>query len=334
MKPAKAQQIFGQLKNPHLRYGEGMRFDLKDFLFEDYFTALLKGEDNVVVSGVEGVKLGVGESVCTGDGVVDKIVAGHFAVGGKVRRIEITGRVDDVIEISSESADVGVETIKIIARKGSVARIIDRQTSSVGARYKSRVICVEVEEGAQLDIVSVQMSGKGVMIFERRICRVGARGKLVWRDRVEGGKFVSLHMQTFLCGEAEMRIETVHVAKGDQLYDLKMDCSHQGAGSKSLLLARGVVFDSAKSVYRGTIHIGAGVSGCIGHQRSDVLLVGDRSRADSVPVLDVRNDDVECSHGSTISKIDEEQLFYLQSRGVSLDEAQRVVVEGFVGERE
>ena len=95
------------------------------------------------------------------------------------------------------------------------------------------------------------------------------------------------------------------------------------------MATRTVLDDSAKAVYRGLIRIEKGADRTDSHQHSDTLLLGDESRADAVPELEIENGDVRCSHGATIGQIDEDKLFYMMSRGIDARTAKKQVIKGF-----
>lgn len=95
------------------------------------------------------------------------------------------------------------------------------------------------------------------------------------------------------------------------------------------MTTRTVLDGSAKAVYRGLIRIEKGADRTVSHQHSDTLLLGDESRADAVPELEIENDDVQCSHGATIGQIDKDKLFYMMSRGIDAHTAKRQVIKGF-----
>ena len=95
---------------------------------------------------------------------------------------------------------------------------------------------------------------------------------------------------------------------------------------------RWVITRNSKAIIKGLIKIGPDANSSNGYQKSDVLLLDKTSRAISLPDLKIHNDDVKCSHGSTITRIDAEKIFYLKSRGISSSEAQALIIEGLYDE--
>ncbi|MCH2668619.1 MAG: SufD family Fe-S cluster assembly protein, partial [Gammaproteobacteria bacterium] len=104
---------------------------------------------------------------------------------------------------------------------------------------------------------------------------------------------------------------------------------HRAEGQTSDLLFKGALRDGSRSVWQGMINVEPGAQKTDGFQANRNLLLAKEARADSIPGLEIQADDVRCTHAATISKLEEEHLFYLMSRGIHLEEARKVVVDGF-----
>ncbi len=104
---------------------------------------------------------------------------------------------------------------------------------------------------------------------------------------------------------------------------------HEAENCKSDLLYKGALQDKSRLVWRGMIKVDVGAQKTDGYQRNDNLMLSADSRADSIPGLEIEADDVRCTHGATAGRVDEEQIFYCQSRGLTRKEAIRTVVTGF-----
>jgi Fe-S cluster assembly protein SufD len=103
---------------------------------------------------------------------------------------------------------------------------------------------------------------------------------------------------------------------------------HTGKNTQSLILNKEVLHNS-KAIVKGLVKINPDANSSSGYQKSDALILDDASRAISVPDLEIHNHDVKCTHGSTITKLDKEKIFYLQSRGILKDDAEKLLVDGF-----
>jgi Fe-S cluster assembly protein SufD len=124
----------------------------------------------------------------------------------------------------------------------------------------------------------------------------------------------------------------LYFADGEQMHDFRTIQDHVAANGTSDLLFKGAVQDDSLSVYTGLIRIGPDARGSVAFQTNRNLTLGPGSWAESVPNLDIKNNDVRCSHASAVGPIDEEQRFYIESRGVPPEVAERLIVLGFFDE--
>ena len=128
---------------------------------------------------------------------------------------------------------------------------------------------------------------------------------------------------------ASSRLRSVYLGTEDQLHDVRTIQDHQAGHSTSDLLCKGAVADQARSVYTGTIRIRNGAIRSDAVQNNHNLVLGDGAQAESVPNLDILENDVRCAHGSTVGPVDEDQRYYLESRGIEPEVAERLLVAGF-----
>jgi Fe-S cluster assembly protein SufB len=105
---------------------------------------------------------------------------------------------------------------------------------------------------------------------------------------------------------------------------------HAAPNTSSTIISKSVARSCGRSSYRGLVQINEGAHGSRSTVKCDALLVDDISRSDTYPYVDVRDDDVSMGHEATVSKVSDDQLFYLMSRGLSEDEAMAMIVRGFV----
>ena len=115
----------------------------------------------------------------------------------------------------------------------------------------------------------------------------------------------------------------------DQHFDYDTQQNHMAPHTSSDLLFKGALTGSSRSVWQGMIYVAPDAQKTDGYQSNRNLMLSDDARADSIPGLEILADDVRCTHGATMGKIDSEELFYLGSRGIPADESQRLIVEGF-----
>ena len=112
--------------------------------------------------------------------------------------------------------------------------------------------------------------------------------------------------------------------------DTTTNIEHKVAGTQSSQLIKGVVDGEAKGVFQGKIHIHPNAIQTEGHQLHKALLLSDSAEVDCKPELEIYADDVKCSHGAATGELDKEQLFYMLSRGISEDDARKMLVEAFL----
>ncbi|HVA70811.1 MAG TPA: Fe-S cluster assembly protein SufD [Acidimicrobiales bacterium] len=128
---------------------------------------------------------------------------------------------------------------------------------------------------------------------------------------------------------ASNELRTTFLGSGDQVHDFRTRQYHVAPRTTSTLLSKGAVADRSRSVYTGLIEIEKGAKRTDARQTNHNLLLSPAAHADSVPNLEIRENDVMCAHASTVGPLDELQRWYLESRGVSRDDAQRLLIQGF-----
>ena len=116
----------------------------------------------------------------------------------------------------------------------------------------------------------------------------------------------------------------------DQKFDLGLDVIHNSPNTYSNILSKGALNDSSKVNCRGLIKISKNASNSNGYQKQDAILLSDNAEANSIPKLEIDNNDVRCTHGATVSQVEEDKLFYLMSRGLDEKEAKSEIVKGFL----
>jgi Fe-S cluster assembly protein SufD len=128
---------------------------------------------------------------------------------------------------------------------------------------------------------------------------------------------------------AENELRTTFLGAGRQVHDFRTHQFHKAQRSRSTLLSKGAVADESRSVYTGLIEIEKGAKRTDARQTNHNLLLSPHAHADSVPNLDIRENDVMCAHASSVGPLDELQRWYLESRGVTRADAERLIIQGF-----
>jgi Fe-S cluster assembly protein SufD len=128
---------------------------------------------------------------------------------------------------------------------------------------------------------------------------------------------------------AENELRTTVLGTGTQIHDYRTRQFHIAGRTRSTLLSKGAVADTARCVYTGLIEIEKGAKRTDARQTNHNLLLSPHAHADSVPNLDIRENDVMCAHASSVGPLDELQRWYLESRGVPREAAERLMIQGF-----
>jgi Fe-S cluster assembly protein SufD len=125
------------------------------------------------------------------------------------------------------------------------------------------------------------------------------------------------------------RMSGFYFTDGVQHLDHDTQQNHHAPHTTSDLLFKGALKDRSRSVWQGMIYVAPGAQKADGYQANRNLVLSRTARADSIPGLEILADDVRCTHGATVGKIDPDQVYYLRSRGIPYDDAERLIVEGF-----
>jgi cysteine desulfurase/selenocysteine lyase len=149
--------------------------------------------------------------------------------------------------------------------------------------------------------------------------------QLQWND-----VSVSATNTAYLAGKGAGAIfKSIYLGRGQDVSKTNARMIHAASNTSSNMLTKSAMLDRSKGIYRGLIRILSDAKGCDAYQRAEALLLGDDSHVDAEPLLEIANNDVKCSHGVAIGQINEEQLFYMQSRGIPLSEASNLLLQGF-----
>jgi Fe-S cluster assembly protein SufD len=201
---------------------------------------------------------------------------------------------------------------------------VDGQTLHAG------LVEIHVGEGANLRFVELQSWGEHVWNFSHERARVGRDGNLDWIFGALGSHLTKNFSDMDLLGEGSSgRMSGFYFTDSDQHLDLDTQQNHLAAHTTSDLLYKGALKDRSRSVWQGMIYVAPGAQKTDGYQANRNLTLSPKARADSIPGLEILADDVRCTHGATVGKIDPELVFYLRARGIPQADAERLVVEGF-----
>ena len=219
------------------------------------------------------------------------------------------------------------------AGDNSDATVIEHQSSSDVTAFSDPVVDLDVGDAARLRYLNVQDLGARVFQVGYQASRVGRDATLQSSVVALGGDYARVRTDSRIDGKGGTSYLTaVYFADGNRMHDFRTIQDHIAPKTTSDLLFKGAVSDQARSVYSGLIRVGKEARGTNAYQTNRNLVLSEGAGAESVPNLEIETNDVVCSHASAVGPIDDEQRYYLESRGIPPEVAERLIVLGFFGE--
>jgi Fe-S cluster assembly protein SufD len=213
------------------------------------------------------------------------------------------------------------------------AGVVEVVGSGDVAALVAPVVELDIADAARLSYLGVQELGRRVWQVAYQASRVGRDASLTSFTASLGGAYARLRTDSRLTGQGgSTQLMAAFFGDGDQMHDFRTLQDHDAPRTTSDLLFKGAVRNRARSVYSGLIRVRKGAHGSNAFQTNRNLVLSEGAHADSVPNLEIEENDVRCSHASTVGPIDDEQRYYLESRGVPPAAADRLIVSGFFGD--
>jgi Fe-S cluster assembly protein SufD len=246
-------------------------------------------------------------------------------------------RIAEPLHVLSGLGEGGVDTshVLVVLGEGAEATVLTEtagggSAGGAGSGFHCGGTEIIVGRNAFLRMVNLQNWSTGVWHFARQKAVVHENGRLQWTLGALGSRLSQVAQDVALAGRsASAQVNGVMFTEGRQQLVYNTLQHHEAPGCKSDLLYKGGLQDRSRLVWRGMIKVDKAAQKTDGYQRNDNLMLSREARADSIPGLEIEADDVRCTHGATSGRVDEEQIFYAQARGLSADEAARLVVAGF-----
>lgn len=220
----------------------------------------------------------------------------------------------------------------IVLEEGAEATVLNEMGSPVTDAHGLHcgATNLSVANGGHLRFVNLQDWGLNVWHFAQQRATVGRDASLQWTVGALGSRLSKVNQEVVLAGVgAECQVNGVMFTEGRQHLSYHTRQHHAAPSCRSDFLYKAALQDKSRTVWRGMIQVDEAAQKTDGYQRNDNLLLSNAARADAIPGLEIEADDVRCTHGSTTGKVDEELIFYAQSRGFTRKEAIRLVVTGF-----
>jgi Fe-S cluster assembly protein SufD len=257
---------------------------------------------------------------------------GAFLYVPKDVRVEVPFRVYRWI---SEGGTVVGGRVLVVAEQGSQVAIVEELGSDDLGKTALSVGAAEIfaDEGAVVIYTQVQRYGRGVAHLSTDRLVAGRDAKITTLYTAFGADLGRIDVQCQMRAPgSHVDMLGLYIADGTQHFDHQTLQDHLAPHASSNLLFKGALNDTGRSVFRGLIRVHPKAQRTDAYQTNRNLILSDGARADSLPNLEIQADDVRCSHAATVGQLDEEEVFYLLSRGIRKPEAIRLVVFGFFGE--
>ena len=221
----------------------------------------------------------------------------------------------------------------VVVGDGAEAQVVNALVSGEGRVLAAPVAELDVGPAARLQYLNLQELGPRATGIDQTAATVATQGHLAIGLAAVGGTYARCRVDCTLAGRgATGDMSAMYFGDRDQVLDFRTFQNHLAPDTNSNLLFVGAVEDRARSIYSGLIRVGPEARGTDAQQTNRILKLSEEVWADSVPNLEIENNDVRCAHASSVGPVDEDHRFYLESRGVPPDVAERLIVEGFFRE--
>ncbi len=288
---------------------------LKEYpeIFKKYFGTVVPPEDNKF-SALNAAVWSGGSFVYVPPGVdVPLPLQAYFRING-----ENTGQFERTLIVVDEGASV---------------HYIEGCTAPLYATDALHVAVVEVIAlpKAKVRYTTIQNWSNDVYNLVTKRAHAHEDATVEWIDANTGSRLTMKYPSIYLRGKrATADIISVAVAGKDQHQDTGAKAVHLAADTKSRIVSKSVSKDGGRTSYRGQLKVAPGATNVVASVRCDALMLDDISRSDTYPYIDIQEDDTSMSHEATVGRISQEQVFYLMSRGLTENEAQNLIVQGFL----
>jgi Fe-S cluster assembly protein SufD len=247
--------------------------------------------------------------------------------------LEIELPLQTLTYLDADGAAVFPHTLIVVGTNASVT-FIDRYVSPDLTRaFSDAVTEIVVGDGARVRYASIQDWGKGVTHLGVQRAHVGRDADIRTLALGFGADLSRAEAETVLAepgGFSEML--GVFFADGEQHFDHRTLQDHVAPNCQSDLLYKGALRDYSRAVYSGWVHVRPTAQKTNAMQTSRNIVLSEHAKADAIPNLEIEANDVRCGHAASVGPVDEETIFYLQSRGITREDAERLIVSGFFQE--
>jgi Fe-S cluster assembly protein SufB/Fe-S cluster assembly protein SufD len=243
---------------------------------------------------------------------------------------------DEPIHILSSLSLDGISTISrnvIVVDESSKVNIVQELYAPKSSKQQAylELLNTNVAANAQLDVTTLQMMDQSTVNFSTRRTDVAQDGKINWYLGLFGTLLSRYRISYHLNGTgASANDSQVIFGNNDQSFDLQTNVIHESPATEGRVNEKSILKDKSKSLFKGMIRINENASKSQSYLSGRSILLDKGAKSDAIPGLEIFTNDVKATHSASVAQIDEEQIFYLNTRCLSRSEAERVIVEGFL----
>lgn len=248
--------------------------------------------------------------------------------------------VEDQIRIITSLADDGTSLVSrniIVAETGSKATVV-QELYAPGSSSRQDVqqgyfelVETHVNSDAQLELVTLQAMGTDTVNISNRKAFVERDAKMSWYIGMFGSLLTRYKTDSIMKGPgASSEDVEIVFGVGNQSFDITSNLIHNGQHSRGRVLVKSVLKDTSKSLFKGMIKIGKDGKGTESYLAGHAILLDRGAKSDSIPGLEILTNEVKATHSASVAQMDENQIYYLMTRGLSREGAKREIVSGFL----
>ncbi len=243
---------------------------------------------------------------------------------------------DSPIHLVSCLSEDGISTISrnvIFADESSKATIVQEIYSPKAQKQQAylELLNTTAAANAQLDITTLQMMDQSSVNFSTRRTTLAQDAKVNWYSGLFGSLLSRYKIEYFLNGSgASANDSEVIFGNNEQDFDIQTNVNHQSPSTEARVIEKSILRNKAKSLFKGMIRIKENAAKSSSFLSGRSILLDKDAKSDAIPGLEIFTNDVKATHSASVAQIDEEQIFYLQTRCLSKEEAERTIVEGFL----
>ena len=261
-----------------------------------------------------------------------------FMTGGAVVRVKKGARVARPIHLAyrfvGDAPAAMYPRTLVLVEPGAQVTLIETCDGPAGLDYQvNGALALVVGEGAQVERIKIGNEGAAALHISTVMTSIGARARYAEFTFTTGGAVTRNQLFLRCAGDgSHVRIAGANLIKDRQHVDSTLVVDHAARGCESREVFKSVLEDESRAVFQGKIVVKPQAQKTDGKMMTQALLLSDKAEADNKPELEIFADDVQCGHGATAGRLDENLLFYLKARGIPAKEAEALLIQAFVGE--